>query len=195
MVGNIELTTATACHPAKQGSATTSRVNDSTRQVCDFSRSLWIPTTALLIVGLSGCVAGEIRDRHAAAVESYLKTPFIDAEEPFADPARALGPPDGRTIALGRGASITVRFFREIPDGLGPDLRIYEVGPDGAQARVAVSAEGTEFFEYPTLATGTTTELDLEAAGLPRALFVRVRGVDDLGIEPGFDLDAVEALH
>lgn len=147
------------------------------------------------VICAGGCIAGEIRDRHAAAVESYLKTPFVDPEEPFADPTRALGPPDGRTIALGRGASITVRFFRAIPDGDGPDLRIYEVGPDGAEARTAVSEDGVTFFEFPILAGGSSTEYDLEAAGLGEALFVRVRGVDDLGVEAGFDLDAVEALH
>jgi hypothetical protein len=143
----------------------------------------------------SGCIAGEIRDRHAAAVDSYLKTPFVDPEEPFADPLRALGPPDGRTLALGRGASITLRFFREIPDGDGPDLRIYEVGPDGAEARIAASIDGSIFFEFPALASGATTELDLFGSGLEDALFVRIRGVDDLGVEAGFDLDAVEALH
>lgn len=143
----------------------------------------------------AGCLAGEIRDRHAAAVDAYLKTPFIDPEEPFADPTNALGPPDGRTVALGRGASITVRFFRAIPDGPGPDVRVYEVGPDGAAARVAVSEDGDYFFELPELASGTTTELDLEGAGISQAFFVRVRGADDLGVEPGFDLDAVEALH
>jgi hypothetical protein len=152
-------------------------------------------TSILLLAGLAGCLAGEIRDRHAAAFEGYLKTPFVDPEEPFADPARALGPPDGRTIALGRGASITLRFFREIPDGPGPDVRVYEVGPDGAEARVAVSHDGLDFFEFPALAAGSTTEYDLEAAGLARAKFVRVRGVDDLGVEPGYDLDAAEALH
>src|SRR5262245_4067428 len=143
----------------------------------------------------SGCIAGEIRDRHAAAVDSYLKTPFVDPEEPFADPLRALGPPDGRTLALGRGASITLRFFSEIPDGDGPELRIYEVGQDGDEARIAVSEDGSTFFEFPLLASGATTELDLVGSGLSKALFVRVRGVDDLGVEAGFDLDAVEALH
>src|SRR5438067_2123328 len=94
------------------------------------------------MLAVSGCVTGEIRDRHAAAVDNYLGTPFIDPKEPFMDPTRALGPPDGRTVALGIGAEITVRFFRQIPDGSGPDLRIYKVGPDGARARIAVSADG-----------------------------------------------------
>lgn len=150
---------------------------------------------AVLALWSTGCIAGEIRDRHAAAVESYLKTPFVDPEEPFADPLRALGPPDGRTLALGRGASITLRFFRAIPDGPGPDLRVYEVGPDEAEARVAVSEDGSSFDEFPALATGTTTEYDLEGSGLEEALFVRIRGADDNGVEHGFDLDAVEALH
>jgi hypothetical protein len=152
------------------------------------------PTIAFLVL-LSGCIESQIRDRHAAAVDSYLPTPFLDPAAPYLDPMRALGPPDGRTVALGIGASVTVRFFREIPDGAGPDIRIYKVGPDGSKARLAVSSDGTSFHEFPSLASGPTSEYDLQTLGQPSALFVRVRGVDNLGAEPGFDLDAVESLH
>ena len=144
---------------------------------------------------LAGCFEGDFQERHASAVDAYLATPFVDAEAPFAEPRRALGPPDGRTVALGAGAFIVVRFFRDIPDGAGFDLRVYEVGADGAEARVAVSETGDEFFEFAQPASGTTTEYDLEETGIPSARFVRVRGIDDAGEEPGFDLDAVEALR
>jgi hypothetical protein len=154
-----------------------------------------VALTLALIAGQSACIAGEIRDRHASVVESYLGTPFVAENEPYADPSRALGPPDGRTLALGVGAHVTLRFFREIPDGPGPDVRVYEVGPDQARARVAVSADGATFDELATLAEGTTTEYDLASVGLEEVSFVRVRGADNQGIEPGFDLDAVEALH
>jgi hypothetical protein len=157
-------------------------------------RARLAPTLALIGSGL-GCVPGEIRDRHAAVVETYLRTPAIEADAPAADPERALGPPDGRTLAVGRSGYVVLRFFRAIPDGPGPDLRVYEVGPDGARGRVAVSADGATFFELPVLVEGTTTELDLVGATSAPVAFVRIRGVDDLGVEPGFDLDAVEALH
>jgi hypothetical protein len=152
------------------------------------------PTIAFLVLA-PGCIESQIRDRHAAAVDSYLPTPFLDTSSPFLDPLRALGPPDGRTVALAIGASIVVRFFREIPDGPGPDLRIYKVGPDASQARVAVSRDGTTFHEFPLLASGPTSEYDLSTLGQEAGRFVRIRGVDNLGPEPGFDLDAVESLH
>lgn len=151
-----------------------------------------------LLIALSGCFFGEDRDRHASVVDRYLATPFLDPKEPFADPERALGPPDGRTVALGTGAHVILRFFREIPNGPGPDLRIYEVGPDGAQGRIAVSRDGFRFVEFGETASGPTTELDLDELGseVDGAIrFVRIRGVDDAGDEPGFDLDAVEALN
>lgn len=143
----------------------------------------------------TACFPGEIRDRHASVVDEYLPTPFIEADQPFADPERALGPPDGRTVALGRGAYVILRFFRQIRDGPGPDLRIYEIGPDSAVAFVAVSVEGVDFVELAERATGASTALDLAGTGLDGVSFVRIRGADDAGDEPGFDLDAVEALH
>lgn len=142
-----------------------------------------------------GCFPGEIRDRHASVVDAYLPTPFVDPSVPFADAERALGPPDGRTVALGRGAHVVLRFFRQIRDGPGPDLRIYEVGEDGARAFIAVSADGDDFVELPIRAEGASTALDLGTTGLDGVGFVRVSGADDAGMEPGFDLDAVEALH
>ena len=142
-----------------------------------------------------GCFQGDFRERHASAVDDYLATPFIDADAPFVDPRRALGPPDGRTVALGVGAYVVLRFFRDIPDGPGFDLRVYEIGNDGAEARVAVSEDGDAFFEFPQPAAGTATTYDLDEAGVAAARFVRIRGIDDAGEEPGFDLDAVEALR
>ncbi|MCK6549429.1 hypothetical protein L6R52_26555 [Myxococcota bacterium] len=143
----------------------------------------------------SGCVAPELRERYAAVVDAFEPTPAVDPSSPATDPDRALGPPDGRTVAIGLGGSITLRFFREIPDGPGPDLRIYEVGPDGAAARVAVSTDGLTYAELAELASGETTAWDLGSVGVDGARFVWIRGVDELGLEAGFDLDAVEALQ
>ncbi len=141
------------------------------------------------------CVPEEYRDRHARTVESYLETPFIGREQPYVDPERALGPPDGRTVALGEGAYLILRFFRAIPDGPGDDLRIYEIGPDQSEAYIAVSIDGQEFLELSQPAQGPSSDFDLADLGLPRISFVRIQGTDNLGPEPGFDLDAVEALH
>ncbi|MEM7675843.1 MAG: hypothetical protein AAF449_07555 [Myxococcota bacterium] len=154
-----------------------------------------VQTLCVLSTLLIGCFQGDFRERHASAVDRYLATPFIDEEAPFADPRRALGPPDGRTVALGVGAFIVLRFFRDIPDGPGSDMRVYEIGNDGSQARVAVSVDGDTFFEMARPALGTATTFDLDEVGVPFARFVRIRGTDDAGEEPGFDLDAVEALR
>lgn len=148
------------------------------------------------MAALTGCLGGQLQDRYASVVDEHLPAPSLDLEQPFADPDRALGPPDGRTVAIGKGGALILRFFRGIPNGRGPDLRVVEIGPDESTAWIAVSEDGVAFTEYPTPATaGGTTELDLEDAGLESASFVRIRGIDDEGLDPGFDLDAVEALH
>jgi hypothetical protein len=140
-------------------------------------------------------VPSDFRERHASVVEAFLAAPGPPADAPFTKPERAIGPPDGRTVALGRGGFVVLRFFRAVPDGPGADLRVYEVGPDGAQARVAVSSGGNRFFELSPVAEGPVSEFDLEEAGLERVTHVRIRGLDDAGDEPGFDLDALEALR
>jgi hypothetical protein len=154
------------------------------------------PLLFVLVTCAGGCFAGEVQDRHASVVDSFVPAPSLDLEAPFSDPGRALGPADGRTVALGLGSALTLRFFRDIPDGRGPDLRVVELGPDGARAWVAVSADGVGFVEYAEpLVDGDETDLDLADVGLTEASFVRLRGADEQGIDPGFDLDAVEALH
>jgi hypothetical protein len=150
---------------------------------------------AALVACLAGCGPGEVRDRFAAVVDAYRATPSQPTESVFLDARRALGPPDGRTVALGEGSRLALRFFREVRDGPGADLRVYEVGEDGAEARISVSAGGETFTALAALAGGPTTDLDLGAAGVGSVSFVLVEGLDDAGTEPGFDLDAVEALH
>jgi hypothetical protein len=151
----------------------------------------------LLLVGATqtGCFPSELRDRHASTVETFLLAPFLPEDAPYADPERALGPPDGRTVALGTGAYVVLRFFRPIPNAPGPDLRVYEVGPDGARARLAASEDGVHFVELSDTLVGPTQTVDLDELGIDNAAFIRIRGVDDAGDDPGFDLDAVEALN
>lgn len=149
-----------------------------------------------LAASLVGCPATEFAERYASTVEGWIGTPFVDPAEPHADPARALGAPDGRTVAIGDGAVLELRFFRPIRNGPGADLQVIEIGPDGARARVALSEDGVRWDELAEPATDAgSTSYDLEAVGLERASWVRIRGLDNLGLDPGFDLDAVEALH
>lgn len=146
-------------------------------------------------VTFPACFPGELRDRHASAVETWLPAPDTPQDQVWSNPDRALGPPDGRTVAVGAQSTLTLRFFRSIPNANGPDVRVYEIGPDGAEANVLASEDGTTFVAWPEPARGPTTRLDLETIGLDQASFIEIRGLDTAGAEPGFDLDAVEALH
>jgi hypothetical protein len=161
----------------------------------DATRPRVAALAAAAFVGV-GCLSGPIEDRFASVVERYTPDPLAAEDAPWADATQALGPPDGRTVAVPLGSLIVLRFFRDIPDGRGPDFRVVEGGTDGAAAWVAISADGVTFAEYPSPArAGVATPFDLADLGLPRVAFVRVRGVDALGLDPGFDLDALEALH
>lgn len=145
---------------------------------------------------LVGCTDGDLRERYASAVEFYQAGPAVRPEAPYHEPTRALGAPDGKTVALAVDSVLVVRFFREIPDAPGPDLRLFEVGSDSAGARVSVSSDGRDFVTLTAQAlAGDATELELEGTGLAGVSFVRIEGLDDFGTDPGYDLDAVEALH
>jgi hypothetical protein len=151
---------------------------------------------ASTVVGLLGCTDGNLQDRYASAVERYQAGPAVRSEAPYYDPARALGAPDGKTVALAEESVLVVRFFREIPDAPGSDLRLFEVGSDSSSVRVSVSADGRTFVPLTTPGlSGGATELDLDGTGLPFVSFVSLEGLDNFGTDPGFDLDAVEALH
>ena len=158
------------------------------RLTCTFALSAWA-------LNALSCIPIELGDRHAARVESYLPTPFVDPNAGFIDPQQALGPPDGRTVALGESAHVVLRFFREVVDGPGPDLRVYEIGPDNAEALVAVSQDAERWVEFPNRIVGQVNDLEFEGLDITPIFFVRVRGLDRAGTEPGFDLDALEALH
>lgn len=150
--------------------------------------------SAVILLSVS-CIPTEFGDRHADRVENFLPTPFEDPASVYLDPSRALGPPDGRTVAIGRGSFVTLRFFRKVQNGPGADLQVYEIGDDGAQALVAVSDRSDIWLEFPNRIEGPATQLDLDELNIDSISFVRIRGVDVEGDEPGFDLDAVEALQ
>ncbi|MGF1511480.1 MAG: hypothetical protein ACFB9M_18460 [Myxococcota bacterium] len=155
----------------------------------------WASVNVLVVASLVSCVPADFRDFHGSVVESFEPATEPAEDDFFSEPRRALGPPDGRTVALGFGSRLTLRFFRPVPNGDGPDIRIYEVGADGAAARVSVSTEGNRFVPFEDPATGLATDYDLTEVRQDGVIFVRLEGLDDAGQEPGFDLDAVEALH
>ena len=153
-----------------------------------------MPVVLTLLWGAS-CLPSDFSERHASRVEAHLPPPGAPEDAVYVKAGRALGPPDGRTVAIGRGSFVVLRFFRAVPNGPGPDLRIYELGPDGARARIALSRGGARFVELTTILEGPVSEIDFDDADLDRVSHVRIRGLDDAGAEPGFDLDALEALQ
>ena len=125
------------------------------------------------------------------------------------DAQAAIGSPDcqnGQTqeetfVALGHGGELTVEFTDNcLCDREGPDLAIFEVGPQLEYVEVLVSEDGNVWHELG-ITKGRTTGLDLSSLNMPHARFRYVRLVDAKGGKsyrsnwPGADIDAVGAIH
>jgi hypothetical protein len=119
------------------------------------------------------------------------------------NPANALGADDSNYVAVDIPETLILAFTdNSALDGAGNDLRIREVGNDGAQANVYGSKNGVDWV-FLVLATGsgsgtgnyTDIYFDLDGTGLSYVNYLKFEGLDDLGTYPGFDLDAVEALN
>jgi hypothetical protein len=121
----------------------------------------------------------------------------------------AIGAPDcqnGQTqdatfVALGHGGELTVEFTDNyLRDGKGPDLAIFEVGPQLEYVQVMVSADGESWHELG-ITKGRTTGLDLSSLNMPHGRFRYVRLIDAKGGKsyrsnwPGADIDAIGAIH
>lgn len=134
--------------------------------------------------------------------------PGAEVEEEYLDPTRTLGPPDETATALGvesedaDAGTITV-FFRDnaLTDEAGPDLYIFEIGPQTEATFVEVSSDGETWHDLGRVA-GSTSAIDLaEVEGLPeRALYRFVRLSTDPDEQKsgapfaGPDIDAVGAI-
>ncbi|MEJ6398412.1 OmpA family protein [Yoonia sp. 208BN28-4] len=122
-----------------------------------------------------------------------------------ADPASAIGPPDytgdnnGGTFAtLGCGGTLTLQFTdNALIDLPGPDLHVFEVGPDVEGTALAISQDGTTWAEVGGIAGGRS-EIDIAAVADPDATYSFVRLTDDgvscSGRFAGADIDAVAAI-
>ena len=124
-------------------------------------------------------------------------------------PQAALGPPDytggavtGKptVVTLGSGGSLTLRFTdNALVDVAGPDLYVYEVGPDVEAAFVDVSTDGKEWIRAGRIG-GHTSSVDIGPSVAPGQTFSYVRLTDDpsqgisRGEWPGADIDAVGAV-
>ena len=117
----------------------------------------------------------------------------------------ALGPPDyrgnnndGSFTTLGCGGRLELAFTdNALIDLDGPDLYVFEVGPDVEGTSLAISVDGTQWIEVG-LIEGGRSEVDINGFALPGASYRYVRLTDD-GIKcsggfPGADIDAVAAI-
>ncbi|GHC10723.1 OmpA family protein [Thermomonas carbonis] len=121
-----------------------------------------------------------------------------------AKPGHTLGKPDYTMpsapgfLALGCDGELVVRFDdNALVQSAGPDLYIFEVGPDVEATDVAVSIDGETWIEVGRV-EGARSDLELE--GLIKDdqsyRFVRMRNAstDCAGRYPGADIDAVAAV-
>jgi outer membrane protein OmpA-like peptidoglycan-associated protein len=124
------------------------------------------------------------------------------------DPRTALGPPDyvadiwqpPRAVSLGNGGSLTLRFTdNALVDVDGPDLFLFEIGPNPEAVYVDVSADGETWIPVGE-APGGLCAIDIGGRVDPDEVFryVRLRDVADQGGDseawPGADIDAVGAI-
>lgn len=124
------------------------------------------------------------------------------------DPRAALGPPDytpdkwhtPRAVSLGNGGSLTLKWNQgALVDGEGPDLFIFEIGPQVEAVNVDVSADGATWISVGQ-ARGGPCAVDIGPYVKAEDVFhyVRLRDVPFHGAEsdawPGADIDAVAVL-
>jgi Thrombospondin type 3 repeat len=115
--------------------------------------------------------------------------------------ADSLGAPDGQSVSLGDGGRIDVEFvdnsLTKSGDGRA-DLRIVETGALSEPILVEISANSTTWYDLGEV-PGGTSEIDLDAAGVPNHVYRYVRITDKSEGEPpapliGADIDSVSAL-
>lgn len=121
------------------------------------------------------------------------------------NPEAALGPPtyvgnnnDGSFTTLGCNGMLDVQFTdNALIDLEGPDLYVFEVGPDVEGTQLAISQDGITWIDVGGIAGGRS-EVDIASVATPGASYRFVRLVDDgedcRGRFPGADIDAIAAI-
>ena len=102
-------------------------------------------------------------------------------------------------ITLGCSGTLQLQFTDNVLiDRPGPDLHVFEVGPDVEPTFVAVSTDGQNWQEVGKVEGGTAS-VDIAAVAEPGDVFRFVQLTDDgndcSGNYPGADIDAVGAIH
>ena len=136
---------------------------------------------------------------------TYIKGIPPSAEK-YSQPDQALGPPDYINdyqdppgyITLGCGGTLTVKFVNNaLVDVDGPDLYVFEIGPDVESTDLSISQDGINWIKIGKIAGGTA-HIDIKNYITPGGVFHYVR-LTDLqsacqGGYPGADIDAVGAI-
>jgi outer membrane protein OmpA-like peptidoglycan-associated protein len=157
----------------------------------------------------SGAVVPFPTDRAHFADEVVSYEVGVPAPIPEAqDPKTALGPPDytpnrwemPRAVSLGNGGSLALKWNHgALTDGPGPDIFIFEIGPNVEAMNVDVSADGVHWIPVGE-APGGGCAVDIGPYVQPGDVFhyVRLRDIPFKGAEsdawPGADIDAVAVV-
>ena len=126
-------------------------------------------------------------------------------QESARNPEAALAAPnyqgnnnDGSFTTLGCGGVLDLAFTdNALVDVPGPDLYVFEVGPDVEGTILAISVDGTAWSDVGEI-SGGRAEVDIAAVAEPETSYRFVRLTDDgvkcSGNFPGADIDAVAAI-
>ena len=110
-------------------------------------------------------------------------------------PENALGPADAKSVSIDTPEILIVAFTdNSALDGDGNDIKIYEDINHDSSVDIYASMDNSNYV-YLGMATGNV-EYDISNFGkLGYINYLMFVGLDDGGSYPGFDLDAVWALH
>ena len=155
--------------------------------------------------GHGGTVFFPLGDRSFAdEVVSFTSGTPAAAKATDRDPKQALGIPnydkdaDTNYLTLGCGGTVVLRFVdNALADAPGPDLYVFEIGPDAEATSLAISDDGKTWIEIGKI-EGGRTDVDIHPFVKPGQTFHFVR-LTDLKTEcsgdwPGADIDAVGAI-
>jgi len=128
------------------------------------------------------------------------------------DPNAALGKPDyqgtddpkdeARYVSLGHGGELVLEFTDNVlVDGKGPDLAIFEIGPEVEPILVAISEDGKNWMIGAGRVEGSTCAVDIAPFSKPGQRFAFVKltdaktGKSNDSDWPGADVNAVGAIN